>query len=248
MPKPEGAPRFKGFSAPHYTQTPDDLFDWLLPDLSGAELKVLLYIVRRTFGFKKDADTIGIKQLMEGITTADGRQLDRGTGLGRSTVLAAVKSLEDWGLIERQENTTSARGDLPSTYRLCLDAQRGSSPLDRGGPEISPRGVHPAGRGRSSRVDPQETVSQQTAQQTEDVSKSAKNSPANGATGAAPAAPGEAPDDDAAFARRYASMRGVGAAEAARLAAGLTGADGRLDRTRFMNAITPSQGRRPSSR
>ncbi len=44
--------QFGGFDAPHYTQTPDVLFDELLPYLSEAELKVLLYIIRRTFGFR----------------------------------------------------------------------------------------------------------------------------------------------------------------------------------------------------
>ena len=45
--------RFKGYSKPNYTPVPDELFDEQLPDLSGAELKVLLYIIRRTFGFKR---------------------------------------------------------------------------------------------------------------------------------------------------------------------------------------------------
>lgn len=44
---------FFGFKSPNYTTVPDELFDILLPRLSGAELKVLLYIVRRTFGWKK---------------------------------------------------------------------------------------------------------------------------------------------------------------------------------------------------
>ncbi len=45
--------RFKGFISPRYTQVPDALFDELMAYLSGAELKVLLYIIRRTLGFKK---------------------------------------------------------------------------------------------------------------------------------------------------------------------------------------------------
>ena len=47
---------FQGFTSPNYTQVPDDLFDVLLPQLVGAELKTLLYIIRRTFGFKKSSD------------------------------------------------------------------------------------------------------------------------------------------------------------------------------------------------
>jgi hypothetical protein len=45
--------QFTGYASPNYTPVPDELFDEQLPDLSGAELKVLLYVIRRTFGFKR---------------------------------------------------------------------------------------------------------------------------------------------------------------------------------------------------
>src|SRR5438046_638004 len=76
---------FTGFSAPRYTQVPDELFDILLPILTEAELKVTLYIIRRTFGFKKDSDDISFRQLEKGITTKDGKVLDRGTGLSKKS-------------------------------------------------------------------------------------------------------------------------------------------------------------------
>jgi hypothetical protein len=44
--------------------------------LSGGELKVLLYICRRTFGFRKDSDSISLTQISKGITTKAGRVLD----------------------------------------------------------------------------------------------------------------------------------------------------------------------------
>jgi hypothetical protein len=59
--------RFKGFISPRYTQVPDALFDELMAYLSGAELKVLLYIIRRTFGFKKESDNISLRQICNGI-------------------------------------------------------------------------------------------------------------------------------------------------------------------------------------
>jgi len=43
--------KFKGYHVPNYTQTPNEVFDKFLSKLSHAELRVLLYIVRRTFGF-----------------------------------------------------------------------------------------------------------------------------------------------------------------------------------------------------
>ena len=60
---------FDGYWKPTYTMVPDQLFDEQLPYLSGAELKVLLYIMRRTFGFKKDSDDISFSQICDAITT-----------------------------------------------------------------------------------------------------------------------------------------------------------------------------------
>ena len=58
---------FQGFEPPYYTPVPDLLFDWVMQDLDEKELKILLYIIRRTFGFKKQADDISIDQLINGI-------------------------------------------------------------------------------------------------------------------------------------------------------------------------------------
>jgi hypothetical protein len=58
--------RFEGSSAPNYTQVPDALFDVLLPEGTESELKVLLYIIRRTYGFKKDSDSISLGQMVDG--------------------------------------------------------------------------------------------------------------------------------------------------------------------------------------
>src|SRR5438128_1373515 len=96
--------RFDGVTSPNTTQVPDQYLDELLPILSGAELKVLLYITRRTFGFKKDSDNISINQLIHGIRTRDGRTLDKGTGLSRDSVTRALKSLADKGIIRSIHN------------------------------------------------------------------------------------------------------------------------------------------------
>ena len=81
---------FAGFQSPNYTIVPDELFDRLLSILSGAELKVLMYIIRRTFGFKKEADSISFNQICNGIKTAGGQVIDQGTGLATSTAQDAI--------------------------------------------------------------------------------------------------------------------------------------------------------------
>ncbi len=112
------APRFRGFRSPNYTQVPDELFDELLSVLSGAELKVLLYIIRRTFGFKRDADAISLSQMMHGITTREGNRLDRGVGLSKPTLLQALRSLEINNIIETTRQRSTERGDEPTIYQL----------------------------------------------------------------------------------------------------------------------------------
>src|SRR5918999_2114999 len=90
---------FPGFPFPNTTQIPNDVFDSLMPRLTGGELKVLLYICRRTFGFQKDSDCISLSQISKGITTKAGRVLDSGTGLCKRHVITALKTLEKKNII-----------------------------------------------------------------------------------------------------------------------------------------------------
>ncbi len=91
--------RFEGFRLPNYTQTPNEFFDELAPKLTEAELRVLIYVIRRTFGFHKKAEAISLSQMTEGITTRDGRVLDIGTGMSRSAVWRGAKGLVEKGVL-----------------------------------------------------------------------------------------------------------------------------------------------------
>jgi hypothetical protein len=115
---------FAGYTSPNYTQVPDELFDQQLPDLSGAELKVLLYIMRRTFGFKKDSDDISLNQICRGITTRDGRVLDRGTGLSKSTAQLAIKGLLTKNIILTTKRVSREKGNEATTYELNVPSRR----------------------------------------------------------------------------------------------------------------------------
>jgi len=68
-------------------------------ELTFAELKVLLYIIRRTYGFKKATDKISLKQISEGIVRKNGIRLDNGAMIDRRTAMRAIKRLETKGLI-----------------------------------------------------------------------------------------------------------------------------------------------------
>jgi hypothetical protein len=159
--------RFNGFQSPNYTIVPDELFDELLTELTGAELKALLYIIRRTFGFKKDADSISLAQMMNGITTHDGHTFDRGAGLSKPTLLQALRSLQEKNIITTERRRSAQRGDEPTVYRLKLAGEpRGKESIppvvkkfDQGGGQRSLPGPW------SKNLPTQETVDQETEKQ-----------------------------------------------------------------------------------
>lgn len=101
---------YEGFNTPNGTFVPDDVFDLIAPQLTEAELRVLLYIVRRTFGFSKNADAISLRQLTDGITARDGRILDHGTGMSRKGVIGGIKGLQQKGIIHVHKQV-DPRGD-----------------------------------------------------------------------------------------------------------------------------------------
>jgi phage replication O-like protein O len=117
---------FPGFQCPNTTQIPNEIFDTLIPQLSGGELKVLLYICRRTFGFRKDSDRISLSQISSGITTKAGRVLDHGTGLCKRHVINALKALEKKNIIIITRTVDETGLNDVNTYSLNIrDAESG---------------------------------------------------------------------------------------------------------------------------
>jgi phage replication O-like protein O len=144
--------RFSGFRSPNYTQVPDELFDELLATLSLAELKVLLYVMRRTFGFKKGSDRISKSQLENGITKRlTGEILDRGTGLSRRAIRLAIQSLIAKNILLKRTHRSRERGDESTEYALNIIGNRPWVPSTPGGGKRSTPG-------EGIQVPPQETV------------------------------------------------------------------------------------------
>jgi phage replication O-like protein O len=158
---------YQGYASPNYTPVPDELFDEQLPDLSGSELKVLLYIIRRTFGFKKDSDNISLNQLLNGITTKEGIVLDRGTGLTKKTLLEAIKSLVEKNLILTERRRSKEKGDEPTTYRLhIIDESSENNHTPRGVKNTPGGGVKNTPPPSDKNSPTQETDSQKTVDNT----------------------------------------------------------------------------------
>ena len=137
---------------PNYTQTPNDLFDHWLPFLSEAELKVLLVIMRKTFGWHKTHDVISISQLTHH------------TGMLRETVIRAAKSLQNKGVISRE--VTGSNGKQRTIYSLVItDTSNNYYQSD------DPTG--PVGLNQPVKSDPQKKPSTKEKQQQPSKKKSA---------------------------------------------------------------------------
>jgi phage replication O-like protein O len=124
----ENQATFPGFQFPNTTQIPNEVFDSLMPHLSGGELKVLLYICRRTFGFRKESDSISLTQIAQGITTKAGRVLDQGTGLSKRQVQRALRVLENRKIIEVTRKVDETGSHEINTYRLNVRGSDKMSP------------------------------------------------------------------------------------------------------------------------
>ena len=133
---------FQGFLSPNTTPVPDVLFDELLQRLDNAELRVLLYIIRRTYGFKKNSDDISIGQMVDGIKRKNGTVLDGGTGMAKSSVTRALRGLIAKKIIIARRNQSRERGNEPTTYALRLKTEEQAPLVPNAGqaPSVPPAG------------------------------------------------------------------------------------------------------------
>lgn len=116
---------FQGFYRQRYTQIPNDFLDDYMTRLKLGEIRALLYIMRRTFGFPGDdhaGRAISLQQMEHGLVIK-GKQVDHGTGLAHATLLAALQSLEAKGYITTERVISPERGNEPTIYRLHLRAE-----------------------------------------------------------------------------------------------------------------------------
>ena len=91
-----------GFTSPNYTQVPNDLFDALMSEMNGSELKVVLAIVRQTIGYHRERVVFSQSKIA------------KMTGLSYRVVIEAAEQAEKRGLIRRlnKDNGSSAEWEL----------------------------------------------------------------------------------------------------------------------------------------
>ena len=113
------AGRAKGTSRmERMTCVPNELYDYWLAVLKPAELRVLYYLARRTYGWRKDSDQVSVSQICNGIERRNGSKVDLGTGLGRRSVQRSLRTLVARGLITEHDEFSSNGRQLPNIYAI----------------------------------------------------------------------------------------------------------------------------------
>lgn len=99
-----------------YTQIPNELFDYL-PSLSGAAIKVLMIVARRTYGWHKSTAQISINTFEDL------------TGLSRSSVARAITELGNAGLLHVQKLKIDNVNEI-NCYEILLPVENSDKPVE----------------------------------------------------------------------------------------------------------------------
>lgn len=102
-----------GFESPNYTQAPNDFFD-MIPDMSDAELRVTLVMIRQTFGFHRDNFKMGINKLKAA------------AGLSRNGAKDGAEAAEKRGTFMRVNPDAQTEAE----WHLVIDQPETRSPSD----------------------------------------------------------------------------------------------------------------------
>lgn len=113
-------PSFRGFTAGTSTPVPDQLFDELMPLLGLAEMRLLLFLIRCTFGSRRPMAEISLRQMIDGMTDTDGYPLAPGVGMSKATVCRALASLRRRNVIVAERRRSEDQGNEPTRYHLNM--------------------------------------------------------------------------------------------------------------------------------
>ena len=108
---------------PHTTQVPNVLLDKVLPKLKPAPLKILLVIIRFTYGFQKESDRISYDML------------SKKTGLSRRQAIKGVKELGN--LVKTKPGTKGRGWEATNEYSLNLSVITGELMAPCGEPQFT---------------------------------------------------------------------------------------------------------------
>jgi len=137
---------FPGFPLPeqNWSKLPHCLIAALPLIKSASELKVILYILRHTWGFQEFGrlKKLTVDEFMHGRKKRDGTRMDAGTGLSKPSVIDGLRRAEAHGFIEVDVDDHDM-GRVKKFYRLRMQGSSfftpGVNDLDSNGQVSLPR-------------------------------------------------------------------------------------------------------------
>jgi len=110
---------FDGFNEPleNWSKLPHKLIEALPLIDSLAEMKVILYILRHTWGYHDSEKRITNDEFKNGRKRRDGTRIDGGIGMSEPSIISGLRSAEDHGfIVVETDNSDKAR--IKKVYRL----------------------------------------------------------------------------------------------------------------------------------
>lgn len=136
---------FEGFVGPeeNWSKLPHTLINELHKINSLSELKVILYVLRHTWGYGDDEKKITIDEFAQGRKRKDGRRIDNGIGMSEPAIRAGIRqAVVDGFLIV--ETDDSDKGRIKNYYSLKIRGKevgtQGENFLPPTPKKLSPRG------------------------------------------------------------------------------------------------------------
>ena len=110
---------FEGFGDPqeNWSKLPHDLIAQLPEIETIGEMKVILYVLRHTWGYQDNAKKITMDEFANGRKKRDGSRIDSGTGLSEPTLRAGIEKAIEHGFIA-VEIDDSDKGRIKKIYSL----------------------------------------------------------------------------------------------------------------------------------
>jgi hypothetical protein len=139
---------FAGFKSPdkNYSELPHE-FILLLPLFKSlAELKIVLYILRHTWGFHEydEPKQITTDEFEHGRKNRKGKRIDSGVGMVKNSILDGLQRAVDHGFIEVEtDNSDKARIGKSYMLRMFKSCTSEGQTLNPGIPEVAPRTEKP---------------------------------------------------------------------------------------------------------
>ena len=153
---------FRGFEVPtsNFFRMPNDWTD-VTADISNlAELKVVEYILRHTWGYHEYGSMkhLTVDEFASGRKRSDGTRMDKGTGLSERGVRYGLASAIEHGYVD-EEIDESDRGRVKKYYRLRMQdgelagQTEGVQPMPAGMQDLPARGAQFAPRSEKATQD-----------------------------------------------------------------------------------------------